>query len=69
MAEREGFEPSDGLLHRKFSKLVVSASHPPLQILNLNTLYHEAYICKTTYRAVVDRWFKPSYTSLMFIVV
>ena len=23
VAEREGFEPSDGLLHRKFSKLVV----------------------------------------------
>ena len=55
MAEREGFEPSDGLLHRKFSKLVVSASHPPLQILNLNTLYHEAYICKTTYRSALDR--------------
>ena len=29
-AERTGFEPVVGLLLRQFSKLVVSATHPPL---------------------------------------
>ena len=30
LAERTGFEPVVGLLLRQFSKLVVSATHPPL---------------------------------------
>ena len=31
MAERQGFEPWDGLTRRRFSRPVLSATQPPLQ--------------------------------------
>jgi hypothetical protein len=46
LAERGGFEPPVGLPLRQFSKLVVSATHPPLlKILKIDIKFYFAVAC------------------------
>ncbi len=44
MAERVGFEPTNELPHRWFSRPVLSTAQPPLQIFLLNLDYMVFYI-------------------------
>ncbi len=54
MAERGGFEPPVGLPLRQFSKLLLSATQPPLRLKN--KMYRYAFIlrseayCNTNFR-------------------
>ena len=46
MAERAGFEPAVRLLLRQFSKLLLSATQPPLRIVAFYNIYH--FYCKSS---------------------
>ena len=43
MAERAGFEPAVRLPVRQFSKLLLSATQPPLRLLRFYNIYHFSF--------------------------